>query len=205
MEKTITTISSLISSIFSPLLIPTFGLAIAMHCSELHVMDFRNKLTALAIVFALTGLLPFILIRWLEIMKLVKNLDLTERTERTLPYSATLCLYIATATYLHIANAPWWLTAFMIGGTLALAVAILVNRHWKISAHATSSGALTALVAGLTLRLPQPSVMLPMLIAACIVAGLTCTARLILDHHTPAQVYAGFANGFICVCTLSVI
>lgn len=40
------------------------------------------------------------------------------------------------------------------------------------------------------------------LIATIIAAGLVGSSRLLLNRHTPMQVLAGTANGFVCVYLL---
>lgn len=197
--------SQIISAVFSPLMVPVYGLAIALHYSELQVIPLRYKITSLAVVFVLTGLLPFMLITGMKAVGMVSSVDLTDRRERTIPFSITLMLYAITAGYFFFARAPWWLTAFMLGGLLALAIAMIVNRRWKISAHATGAGALTAMTLLLALHSPAPAAMLPVITAVLLAAGLTGTARLILQRHTAGQVYAGFAVGFLAVGLLTII
>lgn len=197
--------SQIISAVFSPLMVPVYGLAIALHYSELQVIPLRYKITSLAVVFVLTGLLPFMLITGMKAVGMVSSVDLTDRRERTIPFSITLVLYAITAGYFFFARAPWWLTAFMLGGLLALVIAMIVNRRWKISAHATGAGALTAMTLLLALHSPAPATMLPVITAVLLASGLTGTARLILERHTPAQVYAGFAVGFLAVGLLTII
>lgn len=197
--------SQIISAVFSPLMVPVYGLAIALHYSELQVIPLRYKITSLAVVFVLTGLLPFMLITGMKAVGMVSSVDLTDRRERAIPFSITLVLYAITAGYFFFARAPWWLTAFMLGGLLALVIAMIVNRRWKISAHATGAGALTAMTLLLALHSPAPATMLPVITAVLLASGLTGTARLILDRHTPGQVYAGFAIGLLAVGLLTII
>lgn len=197
--------SQIISAVFNPLMVPVYGLAIALHYSELQVIPLRYKITSLAVVFVLTGLLPFMLITGMKAVGMVSSVDLTDRRERTIPFSITLVLYAITAGYFFFARAPWWLTAFMLGGLLALVIAMIVTRRWKISAHATGAGALTAMTLLLALHSPAPATMFPVITAVLLASGLTGTARLILERHTPAQVYAGFAVGFLAVGLLTII
>lgn len=197
--------SQIISAVFSPLMVPVYGLAIALHYSELQVIPLRYKITSLAVVFVLTGLLPFMLITGMKAVGMVSSVDLTDRRERTIPFSITLVLYAITAGYFFFARAPWWLTAFMLGGLLALVIAMIVTRRWKISAHATGAGALTAMTLLLALHSPAPATMLPVITAVLLASGLTGTARLILQRHTAGQVYAGFAVGLLAVGLLTII
>ena len=41
--------------------------------------------------------------------------------------------------------------------------------------------------------------------AVVVLCGAVGTSRLILERHTPLQVFAGFVNGFVCVLLLSLV
>lgn len=205
MNRIVIKTAQIVSAVFSPLIMPVYGLAIAMLFSELRVIPPDYKIKLLATVFVLTCLLPFMLIIGLKSVGMVKSIDLTERRERIIPFSVTLVLYAITAGYFILARAPWWLTAFLLGGLAALVIDMIVNRRWKISAHATGVGALTAMVFIMSMRSPVPWAMLPILTTVILAAGLTGTARLILQRHTPAQIYAGFACGILAVSILTLI
>jgi membrane-associated phospholipid phosphatase len=75
-----------------------------------------------------------------------------------------------------------------------------INIFWKISSHTASVGALAGMMVGLSYFLGAfyfLSIALSLLMA-----GLTGFARLKLNAHTPAQVYAGFLLGFITIMAL---
>lgn len=93
----------------------------------------------------------------------------------------------------------------MLGASVALAITVVVNRWWKISAHATAIGGLVALSIVLSMLPDMPLSMVWLVASTFLAAGITCTARLILQCHTPAQVYLGFANGFINILIWSLL
>lgn len=200
---TLTKISHVVSAFFHPLLIPAYGMAMALQCSELHLLPFRTKLVATVIVFVLTGLLPMMIISGMSRLNLIKDISLNDRSDRGLPYAASLTLYVATIFYLYLVNAPWWIVAFMCGGSLALLIVLIINRWWKISAHATALGGMIALALSIICRFSGDESRIWILVAVLMVSGMVGTARLILRRHTPAQVYAGYANGLICVMLMS--
>lgn len=198
-------ISRVLSAVFSPLLMPTYGMIIALTCSELHVLPVGVRLGATAVIFVLTGVLPFIVISGLSTLNIVKDVALTERTDRTFPYAVALVMYAAAAVYLYMVSAPWWMEAFMIGGGAALLIVAVVNRWWKISAHAAASGGLLAMVVALVCRSADPYSQLWLLTLVLILTGMVGSARIVRQCHTPAQVYAGFLVGFSCVILISII
>jgi len=199
----LTKISRAVSALFHPLLIPAYGMVMAIQFSELYVLPFRTKLVSTVVVFVLTGLLPMIIISGMSRLNLIKDISLNDRSDRGLPYASSLALYVMTIFYLYLVNAPWWIAAFMCGGSLALLIVLIVNKWWKISAHATALGGMTALALSIACHFPGDESRVWILIAVLMAAGMVGTARLILQRHTPAQVYAGYANGLICVMLMS--
>lgn len=97
-EKT----ARIISGVFNPLLLPTYGIAAAMSWSVLQYIPLRTRIEAGSIIFILTAVIPFMLIYGLATTKIVKDVTLSDRTDRTIPYGATLLLYIVTAGYLFM-------------------------------------------------------------------------------------------------------
>lgn len=199
----LTKISRAVSALFHPLLIPAYGMVMAIQFSELYVLPFRTKLVSTVVVFVLTGLLPMIIISGMSRLNLIKDISLNDRSDRGLPYASSLALYVMTIFYLYLVNAPWWIAAFMCGGSLALLIVLIINKWWKISAHATALGGMIALALSIACHFPGDESRVWILIAVLMAAGMVGTARLILQRHTPAQVYAGYANGLICVMLMS--
>ena len=168
-------ISKIISALFSPILVPTYGMAIAGTLTILHLLPVSLIWTAVGITFVITCLVPVTAIMAMYRTGYIKDPGLNERTERTIPY------------------------------IVACVINIIVNRWWKISAHAAGMGGLVALMFRIIAShyaLYNLNVWLSVMI---IVAGMVMTSRVYLKRHTLWQVLAGFANGFICVYLLSMI
>ena len=153
-------VSKTISILFSPLLAPAYGMLIALNFSEMYPLPVAVKFRAVAVVALLTGVIPLMIIYGLSMLSLVKDASLFDRKDRTVPYAAAKCLYVA---------------------------------------------ALVALGAVLAMRWPMIYGMETMLTVVIMAAGLTCTARLIMRCHTPLQVCAGFAAGFLPVALLMLV
>lgn len=197
--KAINTIARTLSALFSPLLMGTYGIILAMVLSYLSYSPMRAKLIVVAVTFVVTCAIPVIAIFLLNKLGVVKNPTLSDRTDRTAPYIiATIC-YLAVAIYYHFVKAPVWLSMFMLGGAIALVILTVVNRYWKISGHATAMGGIVAMMFFLMCSGSCPQNIQPEFIASVIIAGMVCTSRLILNCHTLMQVGAGFLNGFVCV------
>ena len=197
--KFLTGFSRFLSVVFSPMLTATYGVALAMLLSYLSFSPLKARVTVTAVTFAATCAIPVIAIFMLYRLGSVKEPGLNNREDRTVPYLVATACYVGTAVYTRFVNAPMWLSMFLIGGAVSLAVLTIVNRWWKISGHATGMGGLTAVIFFLMYSGSSVGGLMPEVIAAVILSGMVCTARLILRRHTLAQVAAGFINGFFCV------
>ncbi len=200
-------ISQIISAIFSPLLVPTYAVAIALWTTMLAFVAVGVRVNVTLITFLITAAIPALGIFILYKMKLIGSTGLNERTDRTYPYIITAMTYIACMIYLMRANAPSWLWLFMAGGLLATVVSAIVNRWWKISAHLAAMGglvAMTFIIGERGLQMPGVNTLL-MLSLVVLASGMVGTARVYLRRHTLAQVLCGFANGFLCVYLLSLL
>lgn len=192
--------ASIISTVFSPLLVPTYAVWLALSVTVLAAAPAADRLKVVLGVFLLTGLMPALLIVAMWKLGFVSEPGLNKRTERTIPYLITIAGYVLAAFFLVRVNAPLWLTAFLGGAALAALISMIVNRRWKISAHMAGVGGLLGLVSAMAVG---PWTITPTMIwwvaVVVLVCGLTGTARLILHRHTLAQVAAGFVNGLLCV------
>lgn len=188
-----------LSTVFSPLMMATYGVALSMVLSFLCFIPVSTKLTVILATFLATVAVPVIGIFLLYKLKVVKDPSLNERTDRTWPYILDTACFIGTAVYLYRINAPLWLPLFLLGGAVALIVLTIVNRWWKISGHATGMGGLTALVFYLMISGNSIYSLQWEFVAMILLSGLVCTSRILLDRHTLAQTAAGFVNGFLWV------
>lgn len=196
-------ISQLLSFIFSPLLVPTYGMMLASFLSVLAVLPLRVLWTTVAITFVITCLLPLTGILALYKSGMVKDPGLNARGERFIPYVLAMLCYLGCAFFLYRAAAPVWLSLFYVGGATAIAINTLVNIKWKISAHAAAVGGLVALLFRLAASHQAIYDMNVWISCGVIVAGMVMTARVYLGRHSLLQVLAGVANGFACVWFIS--
>lgn len=203
--KFINGVASALSIIFSPLLMATYGVALAMVLSFLCFIPTATKLTVILETFLATTAIPVIGIFILSRLKVISDPKLNDRRDRTFPYLIETACFIGLAVYLNHINAPAWLSLFLIGGAVALVVLTVVNRWWKISGHATGMGGLCALVFYLMLSGNSIYDLQWEFLVAVLLAGVVCSSRVILGRHTLGQVTAGFFNGFLWVILLPML
>jgi len=116
--------------------------------------------------------------------------------ERIIPYSITIIFYVFALHMLKQAPLPPIVFNFLVGATLSIISALIINLKWKISAHMIGVGGLVAALFCVSVSLDL--YITPFFILSLLVAGLVGSPRLILKAHTPSQVYVGFATGVIC-------
>ncbi len=189
----------MISILFHPLLMVTYGVLLALHFTYLEMYPLRMKVFVALGALLSTAVIPGLFILLMIRTGMAADAELTERKERTIPYmvlvtSILLCIY-----YQFKMHMPFWLLAVLIGVVVALLLMLCINLFWKISAHAVGIGGLLGAVMGIArLHLSNPYWAF---IGLIVIAGLVCTSRIYLKKHTPSQVYAGTGLGFICTFT----
>lgn len=191
--------ASIISAVFSPLFIPTYGVGLALLTTTLYYVAPSAKWHVVLTTLATTGMIPLIAIYLLARIGRVTDTGLNQRRERTLPYLIALACYLGCAGYLVTVHSPAWLTMFMVGGAVTLTVTTTINFWWKISAHAAGMGGIEALMIHIIARGLNVWETEWVAMSTIILAGLVCSCRLILRRHTLGQLAAGFALGFLAV------
>lgn len=195
--KGLVTTAHIISDVFSPLLVPTWGMVAAMTLTGLKFLPASTRILPTVAVFFITCVLPLIFILCLMKAGRVADTSISHPRERTLPFIATILCYLGAAVYLHNLHAPLWLTLFFVGAALVAAISLLLTSRWKISAHTGAVGGLCGafcwLAANNMFHGCNGALMLGI---AVLLTGLVGSSRLVLGHHTPAQVGGGAALGF---------
>ena len=198
MEKSLNIIARILSGIFSPLLMGTYAMILALWISYLNYTPMVAKLTVLSVTLIATCVIPVITIFVLWKAGIIKDPRLNTGRERLIPYMVATAGFIAVCVYTRIVNAPLWLTMFYAGATLALIIDTTLTGRWKISGHATGMGGLCAILFYMMISAISVYPITVGFLCAVLAAGLVCTSRLILERHDIWQILAGFANGFIC-------
>lgn len=144
-------------------------------------------------------LLPMLSIVVLRYRGWLPDWKIAERRERIVPLMIGACCYMLCATTIGRIETAVFLRKFMVAAACCEMMCALVTTRWQISLHLTGMGAAVALLTVMNI-LAVPSMFVPLLwgIAA---AGALASARLYLGRHTPLQLVAGFAGGFLVTLT----
>ena len=199
MEKQI---ARVLSVVFYPLFIPTYAFAILLTMPAYFsaLMPAQAKWMVLGLVFMTTCILPTLFFIVMIKSGMVSTTYLSKREDRTLPYIVSIIFFYLTYYLLKRLQISPVYYYFMIGATLLNILVMGINFFWKISSHMASIGALAGMMVGLSYFLG--SFYFSLIALSILMSGLTGFARLKLQAHTPAQIYSGFALGFLTIMAL---
>lgn len=170
---------------------------LAMNITILEVVPVHVKIITTAIVCVLTCVLPMAIIYVMIKMGYVKDMDISNRRERTRPLIFAMVCYILATIYIAWVHAPLWLTMYFVSGLAVAIVACLISLKWKISVHGAGIGTAIGFLTQIATHGESSHSITWWIIGAIIIAGLLGTARVILHRHTPAQVVAGTVLGAV--------
>lgn len=199
--------AQVLSDVFSPLLVPTYGMIMAMWLTPLRDLPERNRLTATVLIAAITGLLPALSLMGLKGMGRLSDYSAVRLEERRTPLLIAVICYVAAALMLMQLHAPSWLAIFFFAAAAAALITGIVTAvyRWKISAHSVAIGGLNGLITWLALGEVDGIGAMILLSAGIVVAGSVASARLVLGRHTLSQTLAGLALGFACTFIPTII
>ena len=192
------TVAKIISYVFHPLIMPITGLSIIFNTDSYinYAVPQELKQAVLFLIGTSTAVLPILISFLMLNRKMIKSLEMETQKERIIPYAFTIAFYVFALYMLNQAPIPPVVFNFIIGATLSIIVAFVVNIKWKISAHMIGVGGLVGALFCVSIVLGIYTT--PYLVLALLLAGLIGSSRLILKAHTPSQVYVGFAVGVLC-------
>jgi membrane-associated phospholipid phosphatase len=190
--------AKIISHVFHPLIMPIIGLTIIFNTDSYinYAVPQELKQAVLILVGATTFIIPLLIALLLLNRKLINSLEMETRRERIFPYSITISFYVFTLYMLKQAPVPAIVFNFIVGATLSIIIAFVINMKWKISAHMIGIGGLVGALLCVSILLEI--YITPYITLSLLVAGLIGSSRLVLRAHTPSEVYTGFIVGVVC-------
>ena len=198
-NKFIAGVSNFLSTVLSPLMMPTYGVFLVLWVSVLCLLPYGTRVSVLLVCMGITCILPLIFLSVLRHFKIVKDLHVDIREQRLIPYLFTSLCYAVAAYYLYYCHSPQWFVMFMVGSALTVLVMALINLKWKISAHMAGIGGVVALIYQIHVQGLSAFDLFWLLSNIIILAGMLGSARQVLKRHDLWQVLAGVVVGFLCV------
>jgi len=189
-------IAHVISTIFQPLLMPTYGVMLIFVYTYFGAIYMHQFWQIIMPVVIFSFVIPAILIVMLHRIGVVSDLSLKIRRERFYPYIITLLSYSAMIIIYYRMQMPKWFLMIMAASVVIMIIAIIITLTWKISAHMFGIGGLIggAMAVSYYVERTNPYYMF---MGLFLIAGLVGTSRLILRRHTLYQVIAGFLLGLL--------
>ncbi len=187
-----------VSFALQPLLMPTFGIILLVLSPLGGYFTSTWKWFAVGGTFVFTALMPATPILMMLRSGQIKDLYISKKEQRTMPYLFSLIAYVFWTLFMwRILKMPLFLVFMGLGSTLSILVITLINTRWKISAHLSGVGGLAGGVfAYAYIMCINP---LGLLVLMVLLSGLTALSRIELKAHTPGQTLAGFTVGFFMV------
>ena len=193
--KSETSLAKSISYLFHPLLMPTNGMLILLflHAKLNFFLLLQTKLILLAMTFVFTAVLPAMNIFLLVKTKYLHSIYAETRQERGLAYIVTLIFYLSEFYLLQRIEMFHALQLFILGASISIVLAFIINLFSKVSAHAAGIGGIAGMAIALLPIIDMNFLIIPLLF---LISGLVGFSRLHLNAHSPNEVYSGFLLGF---------
>ncbi|MFT3979463.1 MAG: hypothetical protein QM687_03265 [Ferruginibacter sp.] len=190
--------ANLFSYIFHPIFIPLYCVWFIAYVHPRYFSGFSDneRLKTLLITVQNAVFYPLFTVLLLKGVGFIDSIYLRTSKDRIIPYIASGIFFFWLFTVFKEQELyPRILASFFLGVFLSSSAALLANIYFKISMHAIGVGGMLGLffiiANGNSMLMTWP------LAAALLIAGLVCTARLIVSDHSPRDIYAGLAIGFL--------
>jgi hypothetical protein len=184
-----------LSYIFHPLLMPFYAVILVMNLNTYIAYSISPQVQRIIIslVFITTGAMPVITALLLLQKGAIRSMEMESIEERRIPFITTAVYYLSCYYLLQQLPIPRILGLMVLGATVTIFIAWLLSFRWKVSIHMIGIGGFTGLLFAISQILGAP--LLPAIILIILISGVLGSSRLILNAHTPAQVYSGFLIG----------
>jgi len=193
-------LAQLVSYVFHPLFIPFYTIVflIQFHPSYFAGFGAYDKFKLMSATALNTVFFPALSVLLMKGLGFIKSITLPERQDRIGPYLAAMIFYFWAAwVFFKFQPVPHpAIASFMTGVFITSIAGLLANIYFKISMHAMGVGGLL----GFFLLIMKSNTMLMTwpLSLALLVAGLVCTARMLVSDHDSKDIYAGLLAGILC-------
>ncbi|MCI6074603.1 MAG: phosphatase PAP2 family protein [Bacteroidales bacterium] len=197
-EKNIILAARVLSMLFTPFYLPLVAMVAMFVFSYLSILDLSYKLIVLTLVYAMTILLPTLLIHTYRNYQGWTSKELGVKERRMIPYIISILCYFLCFYVMNIFHMPAFMGSIVVAALFIQIVCAIINIWWKISTHTAAIGGFFGALSALSLIFDFNP--LWWLCLVLLLAGLVGTSRMILRQHTLAQVVMGFLTGAAVGC-----
>jgi hypothetical protein len=189
-------LARIISYIFHPLFVPVYIIwfLLAVPSYLFAGFDPAQKFLALPRFFLIYSFFPLVTVLLAKGLGFLETIFLKTQKERIIPYIACGIYYFWMAYVLrNQPENPKEIVQFAMAVFIASSAGLIVNIYMKVSMHAMSMGLAVMFMAILAAK--QTDNYTVYASVAVFIAGLVCTARLIVSDHTQKEIYTGLLVG----------
>ncbi|MEY4522397.1 MAG: hypothetical protein RIT10_1582 [Bacteroidota bacterium] len=201
-------IAHFFSWIFLPLLMPIYGLILALYMpssngelynnDSLYYLNDEAKSIVLYMFVVFSAIAPAASFLLLRMRNVISTIDMENRRERSIPMYIMLsfCLLLYVLFLLRVpAGNPKFIFSLPLSGVLVTFFYTIINRWIKISLHGGGAGILTGFIFAYYLN--QEQFQFWVFFAVILASALTISSRLYLKKHTETEVYSGWALALV--------
>lgn len=186
----------IISIILHPFFMGIYGVSLLFLYTDFRLIFAGQFTRFITPVFFLTCVIPASSIFFLRKAGLIKDYDLKNRNDRFIPFVAAFCSYCLLIYYFVSAGLYAWFIGILVAPIVLIVIAAITTKFWKISAHMMGIGGLIGCTLSVCYNVKGLNPFI-LFIILFILAGCLGVSRLMLQRHTPGQVYTGFLVGLI--------
>lgn len=188
-------LSKILSVLFHPLLMPTYGLVIYFQIQQHMGIELipRVRLMLLLFIFSMTFMIPLSLTLVMKKLRLISSLEMPTAKERIIPLFVTAIIFIITFYSLRPTGLLPDFQVFLLGTAVLVLIALLISLFTKISIHMMGLGGVTGAIIAIGLVSSVP--VIHFLNLSVLVSGLVGFSRLRLHAHKEFQIYLGYFIG----------
>lgn len=185
-----------ISYIFHPLFVPVYIIWFLLTMQSYLFASFSpgKKFLTLAQFFLIYSFFPLVTVLLARALGFLESIYLKTQKERVIPYIACGVYYFWMCYVLR--NQPEYpreVVQLVMAIFIASSAGLIANIYMKVSMHGMSMGVLVMFMA--VLALEQAASYTIYMSVAVFIAGLVCTARLVISDHSQKEIYTGLFVG----------
>lgn len=190
--------ATVISYVFHPLFVPVYiaWFLVTVQPYLFSSFTFTGKFLKIIQFFLMYSFFPLVTVLLAKGLGFLESIYLKTQKDRIIPYIASMIYYFWMSYVLrNQPENPKEIVQLSMAIFIASIGALMFNIYMKISMHAIAMGILVMF--GILLAGDQGENYTIYISVAILVAGLVCTARLIVSDHTYKEIYVGLLVG-IC-------
>ena len=194
-EKNIILTARVLSMILTPFYLPFVAIVALFIFSYLSILDLGYKVIVLTLIYAMTILLPTLLIHIYRNYQGWTSKELGVKERRMIPYIISIMCYFLCFYVMNIFHMPAFMGSIVVAALCIQIVCAIINIWWKISTHTAAIGGFFGALMALSFIFDfNPTWWLCFIL---VLAGAVGTSRMILRQHTLSQVVLGFLTGAV--------